>query len=154
MIRGSILSINISRKKGMKKVPVQKAVLIENHGIEGDAHAGDWHRQVSMLALSSIEKMRAMGLQIDFGDFAENLTVEGVILHELPLGTRVRIGEAVLEVTQIGKQCHNGCEISRQTGVCVMPREGIFLRVIKGGEISVGDSVIFEISEKNAAVIK
>jgi MOSC domain-containing protein YiiM len=98
--------------------------------------------------------MRAMGLQIDFGDFAENLTVEGVILHELPLGTRVRIGEAVLEVTQIGKQCHNGCEISRQTGVCVMPREGIFLRVIKGGEISVGDSVIFEISEKNAAVIK
>ncbi|ACR79414.1 MULTISPECIES: MOSC domain-containing protein [Kosmotoga] len=154
MIRGSILSINISRKKGMKKIPVQKAVLIENHGIEGDAHAGDWHRQVSMLALSSIEKMRAMGLQIDFGDFAENLTVEGVILHELPLGTRVRIGEAVLEVTQIGKQCHNGCEISRQTGVCVMPREGIFLRVIKGGEISVGDSVIFEISEKNAAVIK
>ncbi|AKI97637.1 MOSC domain-containing protein [Kosmotoga pacifica] len=153
-MRGSILSINISRKKGTKKEPVRKAVLIENYGIEGDAHAGDWHRQVSMLALSSIEKMRAVGLQIGFGDFAENLTVKGVTLHELPLGTRVRIGKAVLEVTQIGKKCHNGCEISRQTGICVMPLEGIFLRVIKGGEISVGDSVIFEISEKNVAVIK
>ena len=132
----AILSINISVKTGEQKRPVEKAVLRENYGIEGDAHAGDWHRQVSLLADEAIETMRNKGVDLDYGDFAENITTRGVPLDELPLGTRLEIGEALLEVTQIGKECHHGCAIYQAVGDCVMPRKGIFAKVIRGGEIS------------------
>jgi MOSC domain-containing protein YiiM len=131
-----ILSINISERKGVQKTPVQEALLKENHGIEGDAHAGPWHRQVSLLATEDIEGMRGRGIEIHCGDFAENITTEGVELPKLPVGTRLYIGTAVLEVTQIGKECHHDCAIYQAVGDCVMPRRGIFARVIRGGTIS------------------
>jgi MOSC domain-containing protein YiiM len=131
-----ILSINISDKKGEKKIPVPEAVLIDNLGIEGDAHAGDWHRQVSLLAFEDIEEMIKKGANVTHGDFAENITTEGVDLANLPIGSVLKLGEAVLEVTQIGKECHAHCAIFRQVGDCVMPRKGIFTRVIKGGKIN------------------
>lgn len=130
-----ILSINVSRETGVQKEPVDFAVLKPAHGIEGDAHAGDWHRQVSLLADEDIETMRGKGVDLDFGDFAENITTRGVDLGSLPVGTRLRIGEAELEVTQIGKECHHGCAIYQAVGDCVMPRKGIFARVLKGGRI-------------------
>jgi MOSC domain-containing protein YiiM len=131
-----LLSINISVKTGEQKQPVEYAVLKEGHGIEGDAHAGDWHRQVSLLADEAIETMRNKGVDLDYGDFAENITTRGVPLDELPVGTRLEIGDAVLEVTQIGKECHHGCAIYQAVGDCVMPRKGIFAKVVKGGRIS------------------
>ena len=131
-----ILSINISERKGVQKTPVQEALLKENHGIEGDAHAGPWHRQVSLLATEDIGGMRGRGIEIRCGDFAENITTEGVELPKLPVGTRLYIGTAVLEVTQIGKECHHDCAIYQAVGDCVMPRRGIFARVIRGGTIS------------------
>jgi MOSC domain-containing protein YiiM len=131
-----IVSINISDKKGEKKIPLPEAVLKENFGIEGDAHGGDWHRQVSMLAREDIEEMIKKGAKVTYGDFAENITTEGIDLANLPLGTILNLGEAVLTVTQIGKECHEHCAIFRQIGDCVMPRKGIFTRVIKGGRIS------------------
>lgn len=138
----SILAINTSEKKGVIKKPVDSAVLIENHGIEGDAHAGNWHRQVSLLGQESVDKMIAKGLDhLTPGVFAENITTEGIILYELPVGTILRIGETEHEVTQIGKECHTGCEIKEITGDCVMPREGIFTKVLKGGIIRPGDSI-------------
>ena len=130
-----ILSLNVSQRTGEQKKPVPRALLREGHGIEGDAHAGDWHRQVSLLAEEDIDTMRGRGIDIGFGDFAENLTTRGVDLASLPLGARLHIGAAVLEVTQIGKQCHTGCAISRAAGDCVMPRRGVFTRVIVGGEV-------------------
>lgn len=138
---GKVVSINISEKKTVRKKPVERARVEKDHGIIGDAHAGDWHRQVSFLALESIEKMRAKGLKVGPGDFAENVTTEGIDLLSLPLGSRFQIGPAVFEVTQHGKECHTRCAIYYQAGDCVMPREGIFARVIKGGEICVGDSI-------------
>jgi MOSC domain-containing protein YiiM len=132
----TVLSINISVKIGEQKRPVQKAVLKENYGIEGDAHAGDWHRQVSLLADEAIETMRNRGVDLEYGDFAENITTRGVPLDELPVGTRLEMGDTLLEVTQIGKECHHGCAIYQTVGDCVMPRKGIFARVIRGGEIS------------------
>ena len=131
-----ILAINISEEKGKQKKPVPAATIRADHGIEGDAHAGKWHRQVSLLATEDIETMRNKGIELDFGDFAENLTTQGVDLSRLPIGTRLTIGAATLEVTQIGKQCHQGCAIYQVVGDCVMPRKGIFARVIRGGEIS------------------
>jgi MOSC domain-containing protein YiiM len=131
----SILSINISSRTGEQKTPVQRAVLRAGHGIEGDAHAGDWHRQVSLLADEDIQGMRGRGVEIGFGDFAENITTRGIELGSLPLGTRLRLGSALLEITQIGKECHNGCAISRTVGDCVMPRRGVFARVLRGGEV-------------------
>ncbi len=131
----TVLSINLSERKGEQKHPVERAVLKENHGFEGDAHAGDWHRQVSLLAGEDIDTMRGRGIEIGFGDFAENITTRGVDLGALPVGTRLTIGEAVLEITQIGKACHHGCAIYRAVGDCVMPRRGVFARVIRGGEI-------------------
>jgi MOSC domain-containing protein YiiM len=131
-----ILSLNISRKTGEQKKPVERALLVAGHGIEGDAHAGDWHRQVSLLADEDIETMRGKGIELTGGDFAENITTAGVALARLPVGTRLYIGEAVLEVTQIGKECHQGCAIFQAVGDCVMPRRGIFTRVLQGGEIS------------------
>lgn len=140
---GKIISLNISDKKGVVKRPVSEVTLIENWGISGDAHAGKWHRQVSMLSLSSIEKARSWGIDVKFGDFAENITVEGIDVWKLPVGTLAQIGDTLMKVTQIGKECHDDCEIARKTGKCVMPLEGIFLKVIKGGAIKTGDSVIF-----------
>ena len=113
-------------------------------GIEGDAHAGFWHRQVSLLSEESIEKMKKKGLDIHYGDFAENLTIKGISLHNLKVGTRIRVGEAILEITQIGKKCHHECEIRRMVGECVMPLAGVFAKVIKGGKIRVGNEVIIE----------
>lgn len=139
---GKILAVCISEHKGERKKNIGQGVLIENHGLEGDAHAGDWHRQVSLLAIESIKKMQEKGLDVGPGDFAENLTTEGIDLVSLPIGTKLKIGEqAVGEVTQIGKECHSRCAIYYQSGDCVMPREGIFIRVLKGGPVKVNDSI-------------
>jgi len=137
----SVVAVCISLSKGEKKTPVERVELRENHGIVGDAHAGDWHRQVSLLAQESIAKMQAMGLKVDAGDFAENITTTGIDLVSLPIGTRLAVADTLLEVTQIGKECHTRCAIYYQAGDCVMPKEGIFARVLKGGSISPGDSI-------------
>ncbi|MGB9821582.1 MAG: MOSC domain-containing protein [Pseudothermotoga sp.] len=142
-----VVSVNISRVKGVKKTPVEEIELIANHGVKNDAHAGNWHRQVSILSVNSIEKARTWGIQVNFGDFAENITVEGVQVWKLPLGTKVFVNEAELEITQIGKECHDRCEIAKIVGRCVMPTEGIFLRVIKGGKVKAGDRIIFVTGE-------
>ncbi|MFO0752457.1 MAG: MOSC domain-containing protein [Thermodesulfovibrionales bacterium] len=142
-MKGRIISINISDKKGVRKKPVEEAVIGENCGIEGDAHASSaWHRQVSLLALESIRKMQAMGLDVKEGDFAENITTEGIDLVALPLGTQMSLGSDVVgEVSQIGKECHSRCAIYHQAGDCVMPKEGIFIRILKGGRVRKGDPV-------------
>lgn len=141
-MKGKILSVNVSAEKGQKKHNVGRCLLVEGLGLEGDAHAGTKIRQVSLLAKESIEKIRNKGLDVRYGDFAENLTTQGIILHELPIGTRLKIGDKVIvKVTQIGKICHDRCAIFAQVGDCVMPREGIFAEVIIGGVISVGDSI-------------
>jgi len=140
-----IVSIATSRKKGTRKAAVEEVVLIEDHGIEGDAHAGPWHRQVSFLASESIEKARERGLDVTFGDFAENISTSGLDWEKLPIGTRVKLGDsAVVEITQIGKECHNKCAIYYLAGDCIMPREGVFARVLKGGKIRCGDAVSVE----------
>ncbi len=131
----SIISLNISEQKGEQKVPVDHAVLIAEWGIEGDAHAGKWHRQVSLLADEDVESMRGKGIELVPGDFAENITTKGIDLSSLPIGSRLFLGEAELEVTQIGKECHHGCAIYQAVGDCVMPRRGIFAKVITGGRI-------------------
>lgn len=137
-----VVSINISTKKGVVKVPVDKAELKINHGIVGDAHAGNWHRQISMLAEESIQKMKDKGFDhLKFGDFAENITTEGIEVYTLPVGTKLKIGECEVEVTQIGKKCHQGCAIRQTTGDCVMPREGIFVKVLKEGTININDEI-------------
>ena len=139
---GKVLSINISDKKGIVKEPIKEGLFIENHGLENDAHSGNWHRQVSLLGLESFNKMKDMGLNdLKFGDFAENITTEGIVLYELPIGTQVKIGETLHEVTQIGKECHTGCAIAQKVGKCVMPKEGIFTKVLKGGLIKEGDII-------------
>lgn len=139
---GVVVSVNVSTATGTRKTCVASAELRVGHGLVGDAHAGEWHRQVSLLSLASIEKMRRQGLELAPGDFAENLTIAGLEVWALPVGTRLRVGEAVeLEVTQIGKECHFGCDIRRQVGDCVMPREGIFARVVTGGAVRPGDAV-------------
>lgn len=144
LLKGKVLSINISKKKGIPKSRVNEALLKENFGIEGDIHSGNWHRQVSLLALESIEEMRLKGLpNLRPGAFAENITTEFLTLPALEVGTRLRIGkEAELEITQLGKECHSKCAIYYRVGDCVMPREGIFAKVIKGGKISVGDEIL------------
>ena len=136
-----IVAVCVSRNKGEKKTPVAQVELRPGHGIVGDAHAGNWHRQVSLLAIESIRKMQGMGLTVDAGDFAENLTTEGVELVSLPLGAGVRIGDTLLEITQIGKECHTRCAIYDQAGDCVMPKEGVFARVVKGGKVQAGDRI-------------
>ncbi|CAG0968423.1 hypothetical protein GEOBC_01132 [Geobacteraceae bacterium] len=136
-----VVAVCISKNKGERKTPVASVELRENHGIVGDAHAGEWHRQVSLLATESIAKMRAMGLDVDSGDFAENITTEGIDLPVLPIGTRLTVGETLLEVTQIGKECHTRCAIFYQAGDCVMPKEGIFVRVLTGGTVRPGDAI-------------
>ena len=138
---GKVLGICVSEKRGTQKKEVNEAILKENWGIEGDAHAGDWHRQVSLLSFEKIEAFREKGADVDFGAFGENLIVEGYDLRRLPVGTRFRIGEAVLELTQIGKECHSHCEIYKKMGECIMPTEGIFARVLHGGIIEKGDEM-------------
>jgi molybdenum cofactor synthesis domain-containing protein len=132
----------VSETKGVSKRDVGRARLVEGHGLEGDAHAGPWHRQVSLLGEESIERMRAKGVEVAPGSFAENITTRGVDLCHLPLGTRLDVGsEVVLEITQIGKECHTGCAVFRQVGECVMPREGVFARVVRGGWVARGDEI-------------
>jgi MOSC domain-containing protein YiiM len=140
---GKVISVNISDKKGLRKKPVEEIIVKEGFGIEGDAHASsEWHRQVSLLALESINKMRDAGLDVHPGDFAENITTEGIDLISLAVGTEIRIGgEVVGEVSQIGKECHTRCEIYYQAGDCVMPKEGIFVKVVKGGKVATGDPI-------------
>jgi len=140
-VKGTVVAVCTSEKTGTRKKNVGSGTIKANWGIEGDAHAGDWHRQISLLALESIDKMRAVGLDVGPGDFAENITTQGLDLVSLPIGTKMRLGEALAEVTQIGKVCHNRCAIYYQAGDCVMPREGIFVRVLEGGAINVGDTV-------------
>jgi MOSC domain-containing protein YiiM len=139
---GRIVSVNVSERKTVRKKPAGGALLVENQGLEGDAHGGAWHRQVSLLALESIEKMRAKGLDVGPGDFAENLTTEGVDLVSLPLASHVYVGDDVeLEITQIGKVCHTRCAIFYEAGDCVMPKEGVFAVVLRGGQVADGDVV-------------
>ena len=141
---GKIIAVNISEKKGTQKKNVHRAKLIEEFGIENDAHAGKWHRQVSLLSYEKIEEFKAKGAPIDDGAFGENLIVSGYDLKSLPVGTRFRCGEVLLEVTQIGKQCHSGCEIFKIMGDCIMPREGIFTILLHGGIIEEGDEIHIE----------
>jgi molybdopterin adenylyltransferase len=138
---GKVVAISLSTKKGIPKTNVSAAQLLEEWGFEGDVHAGPWHRQVSILALESIEKMRAKGINVRPGAFAENITTEFLDIPNLHVGDRLTIGDAELEITQIGKECHTPCAIYRRIGDCVMPREGIFARVLQGGEIHVSDAV-------------
>jgi MOSC domain-containing protein YiiM len=139
--RGQVLAVCTSQKKGTRKRNVGRAELRPDWGIVGDAHAADWHRQVSLLAWESIEKMRALGLNVNAGSFAENITTQGLSLVDLPVGTRLRLGGALVEVTQIGKVCHERCAIYYQAGDCVMPREGIFVEVHEGGWVEAGDAI-------------
>lgn len=140
-MKARVRAINISDIKGVVKTPIEKGYFRVDHGIEGDAHAGNWHRQISLLAYESAEKVRAKGLEIEDGRFAENITTEGIVLYELPIGTRLRVGDSIQEVTQIGKECHTGCAIKTTVGDCVMPREGIFTKVIKSGWVKAGDEI-------------
>lgn len=137
-----IVSIAVSRKKGTIKKCVQQAELIENHGIKEDAHAGDWHRQLSFLAAESIEKAGTEDFKLNFGDFAENIATKGIDWKSQPIGRRFKLGEeALVEITQIGKECHKKCAIYYRTGDCIMPKEGVFAKILKGGAIKVGDKI-------------
>ena len=138
---GEIKAICISERRGTAKHPVETARLLEGYGIEGDAHGGNWHRQVSLLGLEKIEDFRKRGAKVEFGAFGENIVAEGIDFRRLPVGSWIGIGEAVLELTQIGKECHTHCAIYHSVGDCIMPREGVFARVLKGGIIRVGDRV-------------
>lgn len=138
-----VIAVCSSKDKGVRKEDIRIGILRKEYGLEGDAHADSgWHRQVSLLAMESIEKMRQMGYEVGPGDFAENLTCEGINLASLPIGTRLKVGnKALLEVSQIGKECHSGCAIFKLTGKCIMPKEGIFARVVEGGEVKAGDQI-------------
>ena len=140
-MEGKIVAVCTSANKGERKKDVGSGRLVVGQGLEGDAHAGFMHRQVSLLAIESINKMRAQGLDVHPGDFAENLTTEGIELTALPVGTRLQVGDALLEVSQIGKECHTRCAIYYQAGDCVMPREGIFAVVVGAGNVANGDSI-------------
>lgn len=138
-----VVAVCISEIRGIQKHPVAEAELRENHGIVGDAHAGNWHRQVSLLSVDSVNKLQEkIALRLKAGDFAENVLVEGMKVYELPVGTRLAIGTALCEVTQIGKECHQDCAIRKAAGDCVMPREGIFVKVLKGGTVAPDDEVV------------
>ncbi|MBA7478677.1 hypothetical protein ES707_14105 [subsurface metagenome] len=138
-----IIAVSRSKQKGTKKTNIPEGVLKENYGLAADAHAdSNTHRQVSLLAIESIDKIRGLGFDVAPGDFAENLTTEGIDLLSIPVGARIRIGEGViLELTQIGKECHTGCAIYQQIGKCIMPKEGVFTKVVKGGLVKAGDTV-------------
>lgn len=136
---GKVIAVCTSPAKGTQKTNIGKGVFIEDFGIEGDAHAGKWHRQVSLLSYNKIEEFRARGAEVADGAFGENLVVEGIDFKTLLIGTRFRCNDVVLELTQVGKECHHGCEIFQKMGDCIMPREGVFTKVIKGGVIEAGD---------------
>ena len=139
---GRIMAVCVSEKRGTQKKNIQEAELIEDFGIAGDAHAGKWHRQVSLLAIESIEKSKGMPTNgLCHGVFAENITTQGIELYTLPVGTQLQIGEAVIEITQIGKECHEGCAIQKTVGKCIMPKEGVFAKVIKGGNVYNNDPI-------------
>lgn len=143
---GKVIAVCYSEDKGTVKTRIESGQLIDNFGLKGDAHAGDWHRQVSLLGKESIEKMKDClsdeEFTLDFGDFAENITTEGIALHELSIGDKIEIeNNILLEVTQIGKECHHDCDIYQKIGDCIMPREGIFVRVLNGGRIQAGDKI-------------
>ena len=138
---GTLLAVSVSETKGVRKTNKERVRLKAEGGIEGDAPAGEWHRQVSLLAQESIDKMRALGLDVTAGDFAENLTTTGIDVPHLSIGDHLAVGEAELEITQIGKECHTRCAIYHQAGDCVMPKEGVFARVLKGGDVKPGDAV-------------
>lgn len=141
-MNGAVISVNLSSKKGTIKSPVSEGHLFAAHGLEGDAHAGPWHRQISLLAVESIQKLQSCGIDnLKPGVFAENITTQGVVLNTLPVGTNIKIGDCVLRVTQIGKECVKGCEIFRKIGSCIMPTEGIFAEILTGGMISPGMSI-------------
>ena len=141
MPEGTVVAVCRSEKKGQKKKDVGQGFLKEGQGLLEDAHGGDWHRMLSLLALESINSMREKGLDVGPGDFAENITTRGIELASLPIGTRMKVGEALVEVTQIGKECHDRCAIYYQAGDCVMPREGIFARVLESGPVKTGDLI-------------
>jgi MOSC domain-containing protein YiiM len=144
-----VVSIATSRKKGTRKSPQDSVVVKKDYGIDGDGHSGLWHRQVSFLSSESIAEARARGLNVTFGDFAENFATEGVDWKKIPVGTRVKLGDTTLvEVTQIGKECHNKCAIYYQAGDCIMPREGIFAKVLEGGTVNKGDPILILGPEK------
>ena len=138
---GKVISVNISEIRGIQKHNVGKVKLIEDFGIENDAHAGKWHRQVSLLSHEKIEAFRAKGAEVKDGAFGENIVVSGIDFKTLPIGTRFKCNDVIMEMTQIGKECHHGCEIFQKMGDCIMPREGVFAKIIHGGEISVGDEM-------------
>lgn len=139
---GKVIAINFSKEKGVIKETIPVGYFEKDHGLVGDAHAGKWHRQVSLLAKESVNKMTEKGVKgLCSGKFAENLTTEGLILHKLSVGTKIRIGETIQEVSQIGKECHNGCAIKAQVGECIMPKEGIFTVVLQSGNIKEGDLI-------------
>ena len=140
----TVLAVCTAKNKGTRKIDVGKCFIIDDWGLENDAHGGSWHRQVSLLSFEKIEAVRARGAKVDFGDFGENLVVSGIEFKELPIGTKLTCGSVVLELTQIGKECHTRCEISREMGECIMPVEGVFTKVIKGGWVQVGDSMEVE----------
>ena len=147
---GTVLSVNIAPKKGMRKAPVESGAieLVVDYGVADDAHAGDWHRQVSFLAEESIQVARDHGLDVGYGDFAENITTSGINIKGMPLGTRLQVGTAIVEVSQIGKICHTRCAIYYLAGDCIFPREGIFGWVVEPGVVRVGDEVrILELGE-------
>ncbi|MFX1511587.1 MAG: MOSC domain-containing protein [Promethearchaeota archaeon] len=149
MDEAMVEAVCISKHKGTIKTPIKKASLREEHGLVDDAHAGKWHRQVSLLAVESITKMQKMGLKVSPGSFGENITTSGITLHTLSLGTKIQINENILlEVTQIGKECHSPCAIGRTIGNCIMPEEGIFARVLRGGEIKPKDKIKVIISNR------
>lgn len=138
-----VIAVNTSEKKGVIKQPVEIGECIVDFGIKGDAHGGNWHRQISLLGQESIDKMIAMGVEgLDPGKFAENITTEGIELFTLPIGTQIAINNVLLEVTQIGKECHSGCAIKKQVSDCIMPREGIFVKVLSNGAVRPGDEIV------------
>lgn len=141
-LTGKVIAVNISAVKGVIKTPIEEGEFIVDYGLKNDAHAGKWHRQVSLLAKESVDKMVALGIEgLCSGKFAENITTEGIVLHHLPVGTKVKIGETIQEVSQIGKACHTGCAIKVQVGKCIMPTEGIFTKVLVGGIVRPGDII-------------
>ena len=139
---GKVIAICTSPAKGTQKTRIEEGTFIEDFGLEGDAHAGKWHRQVSLLSFEKIEEFRAKGADVAFGAFGENLIVEGYDFKNLPVGTRFRCGKVLLEMTQIGKECHSHCQIYQRMGECIMPREGVFAKVLHGGKIKAGDEMI------------